>query len=153
MQSTEADLIIMGLGANDSFQISKPKKWKQDLVDIIAHVRKNFGKVPIVFINTPPMEELPALGRLLRFFLNRQMSLLRDELYKVTRNQKGLYFIKKKLTCRALAGKYKLKYDSISDFYSDGVHPSKLTYNLWAKEIFEFIQEKNLTFVARPGVS
>ena len=30
------------------------------------------------------------------------------------------------------------------DFFSDGVHPSELAYQVWAKDVAEFIQEKRI---------
>jgi lysophospholipase L1-like esterase len=40
--------------------------------------------------------------------------------------------------------KYKIPFDDPQVFFSDGVHPSELTYQLWAKNLVEFIQEHKI---------
>jgi len=144
IQSSRADLILIGLGANDSFQISQPREWRKNLSAILDHLQERFGNVPVVFINTPPITEFPIFTSVLKYFVNRQLLLLRDELMTLIDEYDHAYFIAHFLTAIGFIEKYKLEDKQISHFYSDGVHPSQLTYRLWAKEIFEFLVSSKL---------
>jgi len=130
---------MIGLGANDTFKLSKPNKWGKDLANILDSLKKRFGDTPIVFINMPPTTEFPVFDKMLKYFVSKQMLILRNELQKVVSKYSYTYYIPHKLTADRLIKKHNLNGKQISDFYSDGVHPSKLTYRLWAQEIFEFI--------------
>ncbi len=141
IQSKAADIIMIGLGANDTFKLSKPSKWRSDLTNILDFLTKRFNDTPIVFINMPPTTEFPVFDKMLKYFVSKQMLILRSELQKLIPSYPHAYYIPHKLTAERLIKKYNIKGKQIPDFYSDGVHPSKLTYNMWAREIFEFIQQ------------
>jgi len=144
IKSPKADLIMIGLGANDSFQISKPRDWRRNLTAILDHLKERFGDVPVIFINSPPITEFPIFTSLLRYFVNQQLLLLRSELELIIDQYDNAYFITHFLTAIGFIEKYELKDKQVHHFYSDGVHPSQLTYRLWAKEIFDFALESKL---------
>ncbi len=144
IQSKAADIIMIGLGANDTFKLSKPNKWRNDLSNILDFLTNRYGDTPIVFINMPPTTEFPVFDNMLKYFVSKQMLILRNELQELIPAYPQAYYIPHKLTAERLIKKYNIKGKQISDFYSDGVHPSKLTYDMWAREIFEFIQ-RNIT--------
>lgn len=142
IQSDSADIIIIGLGANDTFQLTKPKKWRRDLNNILDFLVNRFRDTPIVFINMPPTTEFPVFNRMLKYFVSKQMLILRNELQQLITPYPQVYYIPYKLTAERLIKRYHLQGKRIPDFYSDGVHPSKLTYEMWAREIFDFIDSK-----------
>lgn len=142
IKSETADIIIIGLGANDTFKLSKPKKWRNDLTNILDFLTKRFGDTPIVFINMPPTTEFPVFDKMLKYFVSKQMLILRNELQQLIPAYTQVYYIPNKLTAEGLIKRYNIKGKSIPDFYSDGVHPSKLTYDMWAREIFTFIRNE-----------
>lgn len=139
IQSKSADLIMIGLGANDTFKLTKPNKWRQDLTKILDFLSERFASIPIVFINMPPTTEFPVFNNMLKYFVSKQMLILRDELQQLLPSYPHAYYIANKLTAEAFIKKFNIRGKSVQDFYSDGVHPSRLTYDLWAREIFEFI--------------
>lgn len=152
IKSEKADIIMIGLGANDTFKLSKPKKWRNDLANILDFLTTRFGDTPIVFINMPPTTEFPVFDRMLKYFVSKQMLLLRSELQGLIPSYPSAHYIPFKLTAEKLIKKYQLNGKRIPDFYSDGVHPSKLTYNMWAREIFEFIQTNVPIQISDPKV-
>jgi len=144
IKTKRTDLIVVGLGANDSFQVSSPSKWNQKLNELLEKVSKRFGKIPVIFINMPPILEFPIFTPLLKNHLHRQISLLKSELEIVLKQHNNTYMMQHELTANGFIEKYQLKGKSIDDFYSDGVHPSKLTYRYWAEEIYEFLVENQI---------
>ena len=149
IQSESADIIMIGLGANDTFKLSKPKKWRKDLTKMLNFLSKRFKNTPIVFINMPPITEFPVFDRMLKYFVSKQMLILRNELQRLIPSYPQVYYIPRKLTAEWFINRYNLKGKRINDFYSDGVHPSKMTYDMWAREIFDFIQ-KNVSLQIIP---
>ncbi len=139
IQSQQTDLIMIGLGANDTFKLTKPNKWRRDLENILSFLSKRFGNTPIVFINMPPTTEFPVFNNMLKYFVSQQMLILRDELQQLLPSYPQAYYIANKLTAEGFIKKFDLQGKRIQDFYSDGVHPSRLTYDLWAREIFDYI--------------
>ncbi len=144
IKSTYTDLILIGLGANDSFQLSSPKKWRNNLRSILEHLGSKFGETPIVFIHMPPILEFPIFTPLLKYFVHRQLCILKKELVNITAPYRHVHLIKDDLTAFGFVEKYKLKGKVLDDFYSDGVHPSELTYKFWAQEIYDFAMQKQL---------
>jgi len=141
--STHADLIVIGLGANDAFKLITPKKWHENITNIIKHLRERFGtKVPIVFINMPPITEFPAFTSLLKFFVSKQLRILKNELEHIVSKLEYVFFMDEELTTLGFMKKYGLQNKRVDEFYSDGVHPSKITYNLWAQELIEFLAKE-----------
>ena len=50
----------------------------------------------------------------------------------------SIYFNNEIITLKNWKNKYNLEGDIIK-FFSDGVHPSKITYQVWAKDMANFI--------------
>jgi lysophospholipase L1-like esterase len=144
IKSTYTDLILIGLGANDAFQLSSPKNWRKNLSSILDHLGRRFGETPIVFIHMPPILEFPIFTPLLKYFVHRQICILKKELISVTEPYKHVHMIDDDLTAFGFVDKYQLSNKVVDDFYSDGVHPSELTYKFWAQEIYNFTIQKQL---------
>jgi len=133
-----ADLIVIGLGANDAFTLNPPHRWRRHLRGLIAQLRNRFGQTPIVFINMPPVNAFPALSPLLRFTIGNHVALLAEELTQFAQNEPNVYFDTRSMKPERWLSERNL---DTADFFSDGVHPSALAYQLWAEEIAVFIEE------------
>lgn len=134
------DLILIGLGGNDAFHLTSPKKWKSNLEHLLGTVRKKFPSSIILFANLPPTSKFPAFSRKLQFFLGRLTSLHQVELEKLVKDKEGVFFSNAKIEL----SDWEKEADSIEELFSDGVHPSSVAYRLWAEEIALFIQENKL---------
>ena len=134
------DIIVIGTGANDGFRLKSPIVFRNNISQIIIFLKNKFANTPIVFVNMPPIKFFPAFPFLIKLFVNKTVESYGKELIKITDKFSEVYFDDKKikeLNWRAL-GK------PATDFFSDGVHPSKLAYRLWAQRIGEFILENNI---------
>lgn len=134
----QVDLIVIGLGGNDSFTLNRPGKWEQDIRQLVADLRERFGEVPIIFNNMPPIKEFPAFTSLIRFVVGNLVEILGERLQKAVADLPGVYFASEKITLEHWIDRIEGDY-SPADFFSDGVHPSLLTYQTWAKEMAAFI--------------
>lgn len=132
------DLIVLGLGGNDAFTLNRPGKWRKHIQELIDELKARFGDVPIVFLNMPPIKGFPAFTRIIKFVVGNLVEILGEELKNQIKNQDGVYYYSRKITLEDWITRLNIKKDP-KDFFSDGVHPSKLTYQVWAKDLANFI--------------
>ena len=135
---THADLIVIGLGGNDAFTLNTPKKWKNDIVHLIDALRKKFPTTPIAFTNMPPIKEFPAFTSLIKLTIGNLVEILGKELKGIVSSQENVFYYDDIITLDHWKKHLQLS-NPISDFFSDGVHPSKLTYQVWAKDFCNFL--------------
>ena len=137
------DLIVIGLGGNDSFELNSPKKWRKDIRDLITRIRTSYAETPIVFINMPPIKEFPAFTGPIKFVIGNLVLLLGKELEKVVRDYENVFYYSSVVTYDDFINRMNLD-ATPADFFSDGVHPSELAYQVWAKDVADFIQKEQI---------
>lgn len=139
---TNTDLIVVGLGGNDAFKLSSPNHWKKHIRGLIIALRAKFKDTPIVFANMPPIKEFPAFTSLIKWTIGNLVEILGTELGKLITDYDKVYFSSEKIRLKTWVQRLELDAES-NDFFSDGVHPSKLTYQIWAKDLTSFILNGN----------
>lgn len=139
---TSVDLIIVGLGGNDAFMLNNPWSWRKQMERLIIALKEKFGSAPIIFANMPPIKEFPAFTFLIKFFVGNLVEILGRELERLTPLFPGVHFDARKITVKDW--ERKMNGEEHIVFFSDGVHPSKLTYRIWAEELSEFVVQKTI---------
>ena len=137
------DLIVIGIGANDAFRLRSPSGWKNDLIDLITELRSRFSGTPLVFINMPPVKDFPAFTPLMKFIIGNLLEILGEELQTLANEYADVFYLNEKIRLHDWRNR-SVTAMKVEDFFSDGVHPSKLTYQIWAKEIGRAIHEKKV---------
>ncbi|WP_156168981.1 SGNH/GDSL hydrolase family protein [Kordia jejudonensis] len=137
------DLIVIGLGGNDSFKLHSPKKWNIAIRKLIAKIRISYPETPIVFINMPPIKEFPAFTGAIRFVIGNLVQLLGKELEKVVQGCENVHYYSRTITYDDFIDRMNLD-ATPADFFSDGVHPSELAYQVWARDVAEYIKTKKI---------
>jgi lysophospholipase L1-like esterase len=140
VRENEADLIVVGIGGNDAFKLNNPSKWRIHVRELITSLRDRFPEAPIVFMNMPPIKSFPAFTPLIRAIIGNLVEILGSELKKIVADYPHVYYHSESITIHGWMEKHHIQ-GSEKDFFSDGVHPSPLTYHLWAKEMAWFIQQ------------
>ncbi len=140
IQEKSIDLIVIGIGGNDAFELNTPKQWNKDVRKLINNIQSKFVRVPIVFINMPPIKEFPAFTSLIKFTIGNLVNILGKELEEVVKDFEYVYYYSRVIGCVDLIERFNLNIAS-TDFFSDGVHPSKITYQVWAKDVSNFITQ------------
>jgi len=133
----EADLIVIATGANDGFKLSSPMKFRRDARRMIDWLQVRFPGVPVAFTNVPPIQDFPAFTPLIKRTIGRLVQFHGEQLRELA-EQPGVYFNSDPITLAGWMKRYDLD-GQPSDFFSDGVHPSGLTYRTWAKDFSEFL--------------
>ena len=109
-------------------------------------IKTKFPGTVIIFCNMPPIKEFPAFTSLIKFIVGNLVEILGEELKAVATGHENVFYFGDKITLSGWIEKFQLKIKK-EDFFSDGMHPSKLTYQIWAKyiarEIFRTEKIKN----------
>lgn len=138
VREEKVDLIVVGLGGNDAFEFTPPFLWKKHLTELIRGIRTKFPQSPIAFTNMPPVREFPAFSSLMHSAIGSQVDYLGLTLDQMTKDFDKVYFDTTPLDFRDWIEENNLDL-SPKDFFSDGVHPSVLTYQKWAENYAEFV--------------
>ncbi len=143
IEEQNIDLIVIGLGGNDAFTLSSLKKWNKHINQIITTLRSNHPKTPIVFLNMPPIKEFPAFTKIIKLTIGSWVEMLGRSLKQTIKQHNNVHYnslvIRLKDWIHKVPGPIKA-----NTFFSDGVHPSQLTYKLWAEETAHFIFRNNI---------
>lgn len=133
------DLIVIGLGGNDSFQLNSPMQWQKDIQALIDSIRVKYPDIPIAFTNMPPIKAFPAFTWPMRFVIGGLGELLGQALAEVVSRNNNVFFSSEVIDLKTWSERYDVK-NEVSTFFSDGVHPSLLTYQVWAKDFAYFLK-------------
>jgi lysophospholipase L1-like esterase len=121
----EFDVILIGLGGNDVFQLSTPKKWRNGMTELIEIFRRKYPNSTIYLSNVPMVRDFIALPNPTRYVLSRVAKMQHfNTLDFVSKYENVHYYLPQ--------GKFK------EEHFSDGVHPSAHGYDLWAEEMVRF---------------
>ncbi len=137
------DIIVIALGGNDSFALKSPKTWRENIISLLKDTQALFPNTPIVFMNMPPIKEFPAFSSLIRFSVGNIVDMLGKELQETIKSFDDVYFSKERITVESWKKKYQVE-GKASEFFSDGVHPSKFTYQVWAKDVVDYIHTEKI---------
>ena len=138
LPSAPLNLIVIGLGGNDTFELSSPLKWRSDMIHLIKAIRERQPDAPILIINLPPVGQFPAFPASLQFALGGLVRLQGMAIRDIPNLFKNTYYMSRPISLKEWEEKAPPGAGVVA-FFSDGVHPSKLTYKLWAEEAGAFI--------------
>ncbi len=144
----EADLIVLGMGANDTLEINTPYTWGKYVKEILSALQKQFPTTPIAFANMPPVNDFEALTPLLQVTLGNLSFLLKEELEVIVSEYPSVYFDNRLLAIESwIKGKDTSK--PLPKLFSDGVHPSKYSYQIWASHFADFLLQEVLRGIGK----
>ncbi len=139
IEETSADIIVVGMGGNDAFTLNSPKNWISDINNLIDLLQHKYPKTPIFFTNMPPIKEFPAFTKTIKFVIDNLVEVLGKELNNNIKNKENVFYYDEIISLKEWSKKHSIDTNNPKIYFSDGVHPSKLTYQIWGKEIGEFI--------------
>ena len=135
------DIIVIMLGGNDTFELNSPMRWRRDMGKLITQLRKDHPDAQIVIANLPPVSHFTSFTPILQWFLGGLTNLHRKVIRDFPLLFPGIIYMSEEIDF----DKWRQEEGRdvpIEEFFSDGVHPSALTYRLWGKQIAERILQK-----------
>jgi lysophospholipase L1-like esterase len=141
--SINFDMIVVGLGANDTFQFNSPMTFKRHIFTLITKLRQSHPQAKIVIISVPPVSDFPAFPKLLKFFLGNLVQLHGNIIKDISTAFPSVFYMPKILRLKDWLN-FENRNLTPQDLFSDGIHPSALTYSIWGKEVVDFMVEKKI---------
>lgn len=139
IEETEVDLIVVGMGGNEAFKLNTPAGVRRDFQAVIDDLRDRFGAdVPIAFPNMPPIKEFPAFTPVLKFTLGNMVECFGEVLTELVKDQPNIYHNSEIIRLKYWTEQLNMDNDPTA-FFSDGVHPSGLTYTTWGNDFGAFL--------------
>lgn len=136
-----ADLIVIGLGGNDAFQLHTPKTFQDAMEKLLKTLKNKFPEAVIVLCDMPPIKDFPAFTPLIKLTIGNLVELLGNQLSILVKDYKNVYYKNEKITVKKWIKKLDVQATK-ADFFSDGVHPSPFAYQVWGKEMANRIAEE-----------
>lgn len=133
------DIIVIGLGGNDTFKLNSPWYWKESMRKLVLDLHKKQPEAQIVITYMPPVHTFIAFSPLIRFFLGNLTKLLGREMKRLAPDYDYLFYFDYVVTWENWITHSEAR--KKEDFFSDGVHPSALTYRLWGQDTARFIHK------------
>jgi len=130
-------LLIIGLGANDAFQLNSPNRWKRDMSLLIKTIRQKGFHGSIVFTPMPPIQSFPAFTRLMKAIPGKLVTWLGEALSEQLKIEGQCYYHNENNMLESWLKA--MDAPNTEAFFSDGIHPSGMAYRLWGKETAHFL--------------
>lgn len=143
IQTEPQDLIVIGLGGNDTFQLNSPLTWKKSMIGLIGAIRKRQPSATIVIANLPPVADFPAFPWPIQFVFGSLINWHHTLAQQVPHHFQSVYFLKRRINLNNWHHQLSVGV-AFNDLFTDGVHPSKLTYAIWGKEIAQTITHEGM---------
>ena len=141
IEEEEVDLIVVGLGGNDAFALNRPWKWRKDMQQLIERLQAKFPETPIFFTNMPPIHEFPAFTWLIKRVVGGLVRTLGRELDDLVKDYPQVYYSAEVIHFKTWQDRYQVS-GPVSNFFSDGVHPAPITYQVWGQDMAGLIARK-----------
>lgn len=132
---SESNLVIIAIGGNDSFALTPPSKWyylSRKLIDKIKNVNPT---IKICFASLPPTHQFPSFNKPMRGFVGGQTKILSKTLSQTVEHYgSDVSFLDEPVDFHEYKNRAP-EGTQLKDLFSDGYHPSTITYDLWADDI------------------
>ena len=137
------DLILIGLGANEVFELNSPNRWRSDMENLLIDLSIRYPTSKLVLLNLPPVASFPGLTSLMRFVFGNLMNLIHEVNLELEKNFEQLTYAQKRIELSEWM-KMIPEVKTLDDFFSDGVHPNQRTYLAWGVQTAELVKKKRL---------
>ncbi|RZS97233.1 SGNH/GDSL hydrolase family protein [Cecembia calidifontis] len=119
---------IVLIGANDCFKFTPPSKFRRELKDFFHLLERTYKIGKIIVPSIPPVNQVPALPGIIRFFLGWHRIMLVREINSLLKENKKLVYL-------PINPKFPKEF-----FAADGIHPSDHGYQKMAEKVVESIK-------------
>ena len=131
LKGMSADVVVIGLGVNDTIELHSARRWASDIESLINAVRDQVGDALVLLSGVPPMDCFPALPQPLSFVLGARSASLENASVELAQRLRQVVHVP-----------FAMEKDCKELFCADGFHPSELGYKLWAEQLAAAIKDE-----------
>lgn len=125
------DYILVGLGGNDVMKLSSPKKWRSDMIELLAALRSKCPSATIFLSNCPMIKYSPAIPHPIKFIL-WELSKMHDANIKdLAAGMDRVFYYPQPVDVQ------------LEGFFADGIHPSEQGYADWSEAMMKYFDENH----------
>lgn len=137
------DLIVIALGGNDAFELNTLWGWRSDTRRLIQALKAKFPNSKIAFMHMPPVKEFTGFTKTMKWAIGNLVNFFGDVLAQETPKHADVYFHHQIVTLKSW---HEQSNSNLSPeaFFSDGVHPSQLNYQLWGKSFGQWVIDQEI---------
>lgn len=130
LASQHFDVVVTSVGVNDVTRLISAQKWIKKQQKLYQLIQQKFSPKLILAAGVPPMHMFPALPNPLAWLFGQYAKNMNHQFLKFVKNKPNLQWIEYDIQ----------KYQHLNlPMASDGFHPSKEIYSIWAKEVADKI--------------
>lgn len=119
------DYLFVGLGGNDVFELTNPRKFRHDMTELLQKLSAKFPEAIIYLSNMPRVKNFTSIGQPLKSVLWHLSKLHHENMLEIIESFPNTRY-------------YADSKDVDGSFFADGIHPSARGYKLWADDMAEF---------------
>lgn len=123
------DYVLLGIGGNDVMKLSSPKKWRRDMIELIATVRHANPDAVIFISNCPMIVYSPVLPQPIKGILWELSKMHNANIVDFTSRMDRVYYFPQPVEIEA------------DNFWADGIHPSEQGYRDWAAAMLQHFDD------------
>lgn len=126
------DYILLGIGGNDVLKISSPRKWRHDMLELLAILCERSPDAVIFIANCPMIKYSPAIPQPIKFILWELSKLHDRNIREFTAEMEHVHYYPQPHSL------------NVDTFFADGIHPSEEGYADWAEAMIRYFGAKGL---------
>ncbi len=129
MPDEQFDYILLGIGGNDVMRLSSPRKWRRDMTELLAILRRQNPHAVIFISNCPMIGYSPALPEPIKSLLWQLSKMHNANIREFTAEMERVFYYPQPADVR------------LEGFFADGIHPSEQGYADWAAAMMRYFTE------------
>lgn len=121
MPDERFDYVLLGIGGNDVMRLSSPRKWRNDMIELIGIVRDKNPDAVIFISNCPMIILSPIMPEPVKTILWTLSQMHDANIRDFTRDMDRVFYYPQPVDV------------PVEGFFEDGIHPSEQGYRDWAE--------------------
>lgn len=120
------DYILVGLGGNDVLKLSPPRRWRRDMIELLAILRGKNPDAVIFLSNCPMIVASPVMPQPVKAILWKLSRMHDANIREFTRDMDRVFYFPQPVDI------------DFNGFFADGIHPSEQGYDDWSRAMIEY---------------
>jgi len=131
MPDENFDYVLLGIGGNDVMRLSSPRKWRDDMIELLGMLRERNPQAVIFISNCPMIIMSPIMPQPIKTILWRLSQMHDANIREFTREMDRVFYYPQPANV------------PLDGFFADGIHPSEQGYADWSAAMMTYFTENH----------